>query len=181
MLKRVDPTNTVLITYLQTIDIFVETRVLLARKEEKKTKRSKKVVVESSKKFVKESTSTKSPKKLSITEAEPWKSKVVVADTPSTQKEIIPSKTGVFRRIKMKSKHKSRSPLMNVVRKPQVSHQGVIFREIPAPTSPSSKKRRVTYMAKHILKKKKKGRVIISSESTTDENETIPETPEADL
>ncbi|CAI9280814.1 unnamed protein product [Lactuca saligna] len=36
-------------------------------------------------------------------------------------------------------------------------------------------------MAKDISKKKKKGRVIISSESSADENETIPETPEADL
>ncbi|CAI9295474.1 unnamed protein product [Lactuca saligna] len=108
--------------------------------KEKKTKRSKKVVVESSKKCVKESTSTKSLKKVPISEAEPIQPEVVVADTPSTQKEIIPSKTSVFRKIKMKSKHKSRSPLTNVVRKPQVSHQGVIFHEIPAPASPSSKK-----------------------------------------
>ncbi|CAI9275627.1 unnamed protein product [Lactuca saligna] len=38
-----------------------------------------------------------------------------------------------------------------------------------------------TDMAKHISKKKKKGRVVISSESTADEIETIPETPEVDL
>ncbi|CAI9284888.1 unnamed protein product [Lactuca saligna] len=81
----------------------------------------------------------------------------------------------------MKSKHKIRSPLTNVVRKPQVLHHGVIFREIPAPTSPYSKKRRETDMAKHISKKKKKGRVVISSKSTADETETIPETPKADL
>ncbi|CAI9286562.1 unnamed protein product [Lactuca saligna] len=81
----------------------------------------------------------------------------------------------------MKSKHKIRSPLTNVVCKPQVSHQGVIFRDILAPASPSSKKRRATDMAKHISKKKKKSWVIISSESTADENETIPETPKADL
>ncbi|CAI9261471.1 unnamed protein product [Lactuca saligna] len=93
----------------------------------------------------------------------------------------MPSKTGFFRRIKMNSKHKSRSPLTNVVHKPQVSHQGVIFHEIPSPASPSSKKRRETYMAKHISKKKKKGRVIILSESTTDETETILGTLEADL
>ncbi|CAI9281020.1 unnamed protein product [Lactuca saligna] len=125
MLKRVDPTNTVLITFLHTLDTSVETGVLLAREEEKKTNR--------------------------------------------------------LRRIKMKSKHKSRSPLTNVVRNPQVSHQGVIFCEILALASPSSKKRRETDMAKHIAKKKRKSRVIISSESNADENETIPETPEADL
>ncbi|CAI9295330.1 unnamed protein product [Lactuca saligna] len=122
MLKRVDPTNTVLITYLQTIDTSIETGVLLAREEETKTKCSKKVAAESSEKSIKESKSTKSLKKLPITEVEPIQPEVVVADTPSTQKEIIPSKTSVFRRIKMKSKHKSRSPLTNVVRKPQVSH-----------------------------------------------------------
>ncbi|CAI9266778.1 unnamed protein product [Lactuca saligna] len=154
-------------------------RVLLAREEEKKTKRSKKVAAESFEKPVKESKSTKSPKKVPITEAEPIQPEVVVADTLLTQNEIIPSKTGVFRRIKMKSKHKSRSPLMNVVRKPQVSHQGVIFCDMPAPASPSSKKGRANDTAKHISKKKKKSRLIISSESTTDENETIQETPEA--
>ncbi|CAI9299403.1 unnamed protein product [Lactuca saligna] len=150
MLKRVDPTNTVLITYLQTIDTSVKTGVLLAREEDKKTKCSKKVAAESFEKFVKESKSTKSLKKLMITKSKPIKPEVVDVDTPSTQKGIIPSKTGVFRRINMKSKHKSRPPLTNIVRKPQVSHQRVIFREIPAPASPSSKKRRVTDMAKYI-------------------------------
>ncbi|CAI9292742.1 unnamed protein product [Lactuca saligna] len=181
MLKRVDPTNTVLITYFQNIDTSVETGVLLAREEDKKSKCLKKVVAESSTKFVKESTSAKCPKKVPISELEPIQPNVVIADTPSTQKGIIPSKTGVFRRIKMKSKHNSRSHLTNVVRKPHVSHQGVIFREIPAPASPSSKKRRETDMAKHISKKKTKGRVFISSKSIADETETIPETPGADL
>ncbi|CAI9273157.1 unnamed protein product [Lactuca saligna] len=156
--------------------------IFISLREESKTKRSNKVAAESSEKPVKESKSTKSPKKLPITEAESIQPEVVVADTPSTQKGIIPSKTGVFQRIKIKSKHKSRSPLTNVVRKPQVSHQGVIFRDIPPPASPSSMKRRATDMAKHISKKKKKNsRVIISLESTADENETIPETLEADL
>ncbi|CAI9281790.1 unnamed protein product [Lactuca saligna] len=131
---------------------------IIQSEEETKTKRSKNVAAKSSEKFVKESKSKKSPKNLPITEAEPIKPEVVVADTPSTQKEIIHSNTGV-------------------------SHQGVIFLEIPAPASPSSKNRRATGMAKHISKKKKnkKSRVIISSEPTADENETIPKTPEADL
>ncbi|CAI9283831.1 unnamed protein product [Lactuca saligna] len=83
----------------------------------------------------------------------------------------------------MKSKYKSRSPLTNVVRKPQVTHQGLLFCEIPAPASPSSTKQRATDMAKHISKKKKKKKrkMIICSESTADEDETIPETPKADL
>ncbi|CAI9287443.1 unnamed protein product [Lactuca saligna] len=83
----------------------------------------------------------------------------------------------------MKSKHKSRSPLMNVVRKPHVTHQVLLFRVIPAPDSPPSKKRSAADMAKHISKKKKKkkSKMIISSESTTDEDETIQETLQANL
>ncbi|CAI9294064.1 unnamed protein product [Lactuca saligna] len=109
-----------------------------------------------SEKQVKESKSTKIPKKLPVIEAEPKIPEVSVADKPSTKKEIIPSKTGL------------------------------LIREIPAPASPSSKKRRATDMAKHISKKKKKKKkkktkMIISSESTTNEDEIIPETPEADL
>ncbi|CAI9276555.1 unnamed protein product [Lactuca saligna] len=119
-------------------------------------------------------------KKLPIKEAEPTKSEVLVADTPSTQKEIIHLKTSVFHKI-MKSKHKSRSPLTNVVRKPQVTHQGLLFHEIPKPASPSSKKQRAIDMAKQISKKKKKSKMIISSESTADEDETIPETPKSDI
>ncbi|CAI9286980.1 unnamed protein product [Lactuca saligna] len=99
-----------------------------------------------------------------------------------TEKEVIPSKTGVFRRIKMKSKskHKGRSSLTNIVRKPQVSHQGVIFREVPAPASPSLKKQIAADMATQISKKKMH-RVILSSDSTTDEGDIIPETLEATL
>ncbi|KAL7592159.1 hypothetical protein Lser_V15G33908 [Lactuca serriola] len=182
MLKRVYPTNIVLVTYLQTINTTVGTGILLEREVETKSKRSKKTNAGSSEKQVKESKSTQISKQLPVTEAELTKPEVSVADTPSTQKELILSRTGVFRRIKIKSKHKSRSPLTNVVRKPQVTHQGVLFREIPAPISPSSMKRRATDMDKHISKKKKKKRkIIISSESTADEDETIPETPEADL
>ncbi|CAI9297423.1 unnamed protein product [Lactuca saligna] len=139
MLKRVDPTNTVFVTYLQTIDTTVETGTLLER-EETKFKCTKKTDAGSSEKQIKESKSTKVTKKLPVTEAEPIIPEVSIVDTPLTQKEIIPSKTGVFQRIKMKSKHKSRSPLTNVVRKPHVNHQGVLIREIPAPVSPSSKK-----------------------------------------
>ncbi|CAI9262043.1 unnamed protein product [Lactuca saligna] len=116
-----------------------------------KSKHSKKTTAGSFEKQVKESKSTKSPKKLPITKSEPIKPEVSIADTPSTQKEIIHSKTGI------------------------------LFREIPAPASPSSKKRRATDMANHILKKKKKSKMIISSESTANENETIPETPEANI
>lgn len=74
----------------------------------------------------------------------------IIPDTHVTEKDVIPSKTGVFRRIKMKSKSRRKSSNTNVVRKPQVSHQGVIFREVPTPVSPSTKKRMVADMAKHL-------------------------------
>ncbi|CAI9262823.1 unnamed protein product [Lactuca saligna] len=189
MLKRVDPTNIVLVTDLQTIDSTIETWILLAT-EETRSKRTKNTETGSSKKQVKESKSTKIPKKKPITIEEPVTHKLLVADTTLTklvgpetqQKEIIPSRTGVFRRIKMKSKHNSISPNTNVVRKPQVTHQGILFREIPALVSPSSKKQRAKDMAKHISKKKKKtSTVIISTESTDNEDEWILETPTANL
>ncbi|CAI9271247.1 unnamed protein product [Lactuca saligna] len=113
-------------------------------------------------------------------EPEPIQPEPIIRDTQVTEKEVVPSKTGVLRRIKMKSKNKRRSSSTKVVRKPQVSHQGVIFREILAPASPSSKKRLAADMAKQLSKKKKR-RVILTLESTADEGETIPETPEADL
>ena len=99
------------------------------------------------------------------------------------EQEIIPSKTGVFRRIKMKLQHKSRSPITNVVRKAHVTHQGVLIRGLPVPISPSSKKRRAEGMAKPLSKKKKKKtrKMVISIESTDDEDERILETPEANL
>ncbi|CAI9279089.1 unnamed protein product [Lactuca saligna] len=111
----------------------------------------KKTDAGSSEKQIKESKSTKVPKKLPVTEVEPTLHEVSVADTPLTQKEIIPSKTDFFRRIKMKSKHKNRSPLTNFVQKPQKK------------------------------KKKKKSKMIISSECTADEDDTFTETPEANL
>ncbi|CAI9299848.1 unnamed protein product [Lactuca saligna] len=129
-------------------------RVLLPQTNEKKSNKSKKTDAASSGTKVKSTSSSKSTKQVLLIEAEPIQSDPIIADTQLTEKEVIPLKAGVFRRIKMKSKskRKGRSALTNIVRKAQVSHQG-----------------------------KKNGRVILSSESTADEGETIPETPEADL
>ncbi|CAH1436121.1 unnamed protein product [Lactuca virosa] len=82
-------------------------------------------------------------------------------------KEKIPSKSGVFRRLKKRTRgsRKSSDGLFKSspsnVRKPQLSHQGVIFREVPAPVSPLSKKRRAEDVAKHISKKKKRQRKLV--------------------
>ncbi|CAH1454507.1 unnamed protein product [Lactuca virosa] len=75
--------------------------------------------------------------------------------------EKIPSKSGVFRRLKKRTRVHTKSSdgvlksSPSNVRKPQLSHQGVIFREVPAPVSPLSKKCRAEDVAKHISKKKK--------------------------
>ncbi|CAI9270220.1 unnamed protein product [Lactuca saligna] len=67
-----------------------------------------------------------------------------------------------------------------MVRKPQISHQGVLIREVSTPVSPVSKKRRAEDVAKHLsqTKKKKKTRKLFISTKSTDEDERIPETPE---
>ncbi|CAI9284440.1 unnamed protein product [Lactuca saligna] len=70
---------------------------------------------------------------------------------------------GVFRRIKIKRKSQ-------LVKKTQVTHQGVTVREVPAPVSPSSKKRRAEEMAKFLKKPK-----------LVEDEELVPETPEADI
>ncbi|CAH1431812.1 unnamed protein product [Lactuca virosa] len=175
MLKRFEPTNSVLVEYLKTINPDVETGKLLSKEEagpSKKSKRSKKGAKATPEKPVQESKkspvkivpeSTKSPKKpettVIITPVEP------VDDTV----EKIPSKTGLFRRLKKRargSRESSDGVLKSSpsnVRKPQLSHQGVIFREVPAPVSPLSKKRRAEDVDKHISKKKKRQRKLVVS------------------
>ncbi|CAI9299445.1 unnamed protein product [Lactuca saligna] len=101
--------------------------------------------------------SSKKTKQVPMIEPEPIQPELIIPDTQS----------------------KRRSSGTNVVCKPQVSHQGVIFWKIPTPSSPSSKKRMAVDMDKHISKKKCK--LILSSDSTADEIEVIPETPEAVL
>ncbi|CAI9272958.1 unnamed protein product [Lactuca saligna] len=188
MLRRVDPTNVVLVAYLKNIDPTVQTGILLPR-EDKKSKCSNKNEPGSSEKLVSETTSKKSLKK------KPTEVKVVnevsvdvtipleptIEDTQ--EKVVIPSKTSVFRKIKMKSKHTHKSPTLNVVRKPHLTHQCVVFCEIPAPVSPSSKKQMAEDMAKQFSQREKKNtqKLIITTESTEDEGERILETPEANL
>ncbi|CAI9277340.1 unnamed protein product [Lactuca saligna] len=177
MLKRTDPSNFVLVSYLATIYTSVETGILLPQPSEKKSKKTKKPVVGSSDTKAKSSKKTKS---VPVIEPELDQPKFVVSDTQVIENEIMPSKTGVFKCTKMKLKIKRRSLGTKMVLKTQVSHQGVIFREVPAPVSPSTKKRIDADMAKHISQKKKR-KLIISSNSTTDDTEFIPETPEATL
>ena len=80
-----------------------------------------------------------------------------------SSKELIPSKSGFFkclRKLSHKSKNSSddQSP---TVRKTQINSRGVIVHDIPAPVSPSSKKRRVEGVAKHIAKRRKKRKLVV--------------------
>ncbi|CAI9302945.1 unnamed protein product [Lactuca saligna] len=155
----------------------METGILSPQIYEKRYKKSKTVDLGSSDTKVK---SSKKTKQVPIIEPKPIHPDPIIPDTQVIEKEVIPSKTGVFRRIKMKSKSKRISSSANVVRKTQVSHQGVIFWEIPTPVSQSSKKTMAANMAKHISKKKQR-KLVFSSYSTADEIEVIPETPETVL
>ncbi|CAI9295433.1 unnamed protein product [Lactuca saligna] len=131
MLKRVDPTNAVLIEYLTTIDPKVETEKLLTKEDggpSKKSRTTKKIEIITPEPNVQETKKSKSPK--NTMKQDEQVSQVVL-------------KYGG-------------SPISSVVRKPHVTHQGVIMREVPAHVYPLSKKRRVEDMAKQISKKKKR-------------------------
>ncbi|CAI9302734.1 unnamed protein product [Lactuca saligna] len=168
--------------YVKTFDSSIPTGILLPH-ESKKTKKSNKDEPTSPTKKAKSSTSSKStmqkPEIVAMTiEATTMITPVV---EESQENVVIPSKTGMFRRIKMKSKHKCKSSSKKLFRKRQISHQGVMFREVPLPVSPASKKRAVEDMAKHLSqptkKKTKKARKIVLSSESTEEDERVPDTP----
>ncbi|CAH1446808.1 unnamed protein product [Lactuca virosa] len=98
--------------------------------------------------------STKSPKKPETAEVNVSTVVIELVEPvdDAVVAEKIPSKSGVFRRLKKRTRGSRKSSPSNV-RKPQLSHQGFIFREVPAPVSPLSKKRRAEDVAKHISKK----------------------------
>ncbi|CAI9294407.1 unnamed protein product [Lactuca saligna] len=183
MLKRVDPKNPVLIAYLKTIDSSIPTGILLPR-EEKKSNKSKKVAPASSEQKKKGLKSSKSPKqqneKVEVTVDGTNVIEPIVEETQ--ENVIIPSKTGMLRRIKMKSTHKRKSSSQKLVRKPQIIHQGVLIRDVHVPVSPGSKKRIAEDMEKHLSqpkkKKTKKTRKLVLSTKSTKEYERIPETLE---
>ena len=69
-----------------------------------------------------------------------YQAKEVVADKPS--KEVMPSKSGVLKRLQKMSNKQTSPDDSQTVRKAQVTSKGVIVREILAPVSPSSKKKK---------------------------------------
>ncbi|CAI9281897.1 unnamed protein product [Lactuca saligna] len=142
----------------------------------KKSRTSKKTEIIIYEPIVKETKTSKSPK----TKTDEVVSKAVIKPIELVVIEptsvTIPSKTGVFRKLKLKY---GGSPTSNVVHKPHLTHQGALMRQVPTPVSPHSKKRRAVDMAKKILKKKKKMKkkqLVIPMKSS--EEEQVPETPE---
>lgn len=96
--------------------------------------------------------------------------------TTGSLKEVIPSKSGLFKRLR-KLSHKSKSSSDDqslLVRKSQIDRRGVIVRKIPTPVSLSSKKDRVEDVAKHIAEKRKKRKLFVRDESS--DSEIVPET-----
>ncbi|CAI9303074.1 unnamed protein product [Lactuca saligna] len=156
MLNRVDPKNHVLVAYVKTIDSSIPTGISLPQ-EEKKTKKSKKIVPTSPEPKKKGSKTSKSSKKetenIKVTSDE---TNVVEPMVDETQENvIIPSKTGMFRRIKMKSTKKK-----------------VIITEAET----SSRRYGKTLSQPKKKKLKNTCKLFLSTEST-DEDERIPETP----
>ncbi|CAI9277985.1 unnamed protein product [Lactuca saligna] len=154
MLKRVDPTNPVLMEYLVLINPNEKIGVLLANIDEgssKKSQRSKKDDKSTLEINVQDQTVTKSSKK---------QSKVVVTVSTTVTKLVDPEVV---------------EPLTETI----PSKSGVVIHEVQAPVSPSSKKRRAEDIAKHISKKIKKLKLVI--QKVHSEEEEFPKTPEAIL
>ncbi|CAH1443852.1 unnamed protein product [Lactuca virosa] len=176
MLKKVDPSNRVLEAYLLTISTNDGTGVLLAKHDEGSSNKSRKQ--ETADDFPEEKFDH-SPKNKDgvVINVSKKLDKNVEPETAAPSKEIVPSKTGVFKRLKKKA-HRSRiSPERSgsfspsVVHKSHVTRKGLIIREVHVPVSPASKKRRVEDMAKHLSKKKQKKihKMVIRDDSTDEE------------
>lgn len=105
-------------------------------------------------------------KKVVTTDQPPKKvPKFVVKESFSPAKEVMPSKSGILKRLKKMDHRPRNSPersssfspkaVSQITRKPQINRKCMVFREIPTPVSPVPKKRRVEDVAKKIYRKKK--------------------------
>ncbi|CAI9282966.1 unnamed protein product [Lactuca saligna] len=116
----------------------------------------------------------------------------IAPDSVEPTKEVVHSKTGVFKRIK-KIAHKSRSSSEisrsfspSMIRNPHVMHKGDVLREVPILVSLSAKKQKVEDMVKHISKKQKKRlrKLVLNDESTEEEvvcDPLVPNSPEKSI
>ncbi|CAI9285803.1 unnamed protein product [Lactuca saligna] len=138
MLRRVDPTNPVLVAYLTTINPSIGTGVLLSKDASGPSKKSK-----ASKKGVKASPSKPSIEPVvNVFASSPKKVVMPIVDEFSNpSKEVMPLKSGVLKRLKkMAHKPSGKDAKSKNIRKPQLNSKVVVIRELPTLVSPSSKK-----------------------------------------
>ncbi|KAL7605237.1 hypothetical protein Lser_V15G14681 [Lactuca serriola] len=157
MLRKVSSTHKVLVRYMKTFNPDVQTGVLLevSRESSKKKKKTQK----------EEKLQSSKVSQAERVEKEEFSHK--------TKKEIIPSKSGVLKKLRKSSQTTTTSP---TIRKTGVSSKGAAFRNVPAPVSPGSKRKRAQEVAKHITQKLYKKRKMIIRNESSDE-EVVPETP----
>ncbi|CAI9287135.1 unnamed protein product [Lactuca saligna] len=150
--------------------------VLLAKPDEgssKKYHRSKKGDKSTAEQTVNEPVVKKSSKKQPEVMVQVSKDVTKAFETKVVEPviEIVPSKSSVLKRLKMKARgsRKSLERFLSfspsVTCKPHVTRKGVIIREVQAPVSPSSKKRIATDMAKKISMKIKRRKLVLQKTS----------------
>ncbi|CAH1433804.1 unnamed protein product [Lactuca virosa] len=145
MLKKVDPSNPVLEAYFLTINTNDGTGVLLAKRDEDSSKKSRKQKTAAA---VPEEKVDQSPKKKAgvVIKVSKKSEKHVEPETDEFSKEIVPLKIGVFKRLKKKAHRSRKSPKRSssfspsMVRNTHVTRKGLVLRDVPIPVSPSSKK-----------------------------------------
>ncbi|CAI9289627.1 unnamed protein product [Lactuca saligna] len=177
MLKKVDPTNPILVAYMQTINPSIEMGVLLRKSTattSKKRKESKKQAKESPSTLEQVENVVKVTSIKVVKSAQPSKEihKLIVDESFSPMSEVMPSKSGILKLLKKMAhwprhssdRSSSFSPKvgLQITRKFQINRKGVVIREIPTPVSLVSKKQRAGDMAKKLVKRKNK--VVIENE-----------------
>lgn len=155
MLRKVDPTNPILVAYLLLVNPSVETGVFLPKGIVGCSKRGK-----SPKKPSKDEKSKVVPEVVEKAVTKPVPEYVQETVVQDIHHEVVPSKSGVLKQMKKPAHRPLHSPDPKVVveeqfisspkwvfvtklqkiRKPHINRKGVIIRETPAPVSPTSKK-----------------------------------------
>lgn len=151
MLRKVDPADPILVAYLQTINPSIETCYLPkdVGSPSKERKSTTKATQASPSKPTTESTPAKG-KKDGVSKPNPIPIQQeaiqpVQQQTSQSLKEVMPSKSGVLKRLMKMAhipRHSPEHPDSSSKRicKPQHNCKGVAFNETPTPVSPTSKK-----------------------------------------
>ncbi|CAI9284497.1 unnamed protein product [Lactuca saligna] len=182
----VDPKNHVLEAYLLCININDGLGILLSKPDEGSSKKYRKSnTILTPEKTDKDTTVSKSPKKQPVEVVKVSKKSKKSQETtqPDFTKKLIPTKSGVLKRIKKMSykaktyPERSSSFPPSMIRKPHVTRKGVVLREVPILFLTSSKKRMAEDVAKHIsskTKKLKKRKLILQVD---EDEEIVPDSP----